>query len=143
MYTIVILLFFKLSFVLLHDSDNDNCPYSDARNKYTEGSNRWQQYFDSIEKAEKEFRLSVDNQSNGPCSSCHDNVRENDLAPFSGGITKSMMEKAESVSRVTKYQIINGKLNRYPMKSNIPNILHLYHVTLGLKSVCSRFAAPE
>ena len=143
MYTIVILLFFKLSLVLLHDSDNDNCPYSDARNKYTEGSNRWQQYFDSVEKAEKEFRLGVDNKRTGPSSSCHDNVRENDLAPFSGGITKSMMEKAESVSRVTKYQIINGKLNRYPMKSNIPNILHLYHVTLGLKSVCSRFAAPE
>ena len=128
MYTIVILLFFKLSLVLLHDSDNDNCRYSDARNKYTEGSNRWQQYFDSIDKAEKEFRLSVDNQSNGPCSSCHDNVRENDLAPFSGGITKSMMEKAESVSRVTKYQIINGKLYRYSKLSNIQHLL-LYNLT--------------
>ena len=123
MYTIVILLFLKLSLVLLHDSDNDNCPYSDARNKYTEGSNRWQQYFDSIDKAEKEFRLSVDNQSTGPCSSCHDNVRENDLAPFSGGITKSMMERAESVSRVTKYQIINGKLYRCSKQSNILHLL--------------------
>ena len=128
MYTIVILLFLKLSFVLLHDSDNDNCRYSDARNKYTEGSNRWQQYFDSIEKAEKEFLLSVDNQSAGPCSSCHDNVRENDLAPFSGGITKAMMIKAESVSRVTKYQIINGKLYRYSKLSNIQHLL-LYNLT--------------
>ena len=123
MYTIVILLFLKLSFVLLHDSDNDNCRYSDARNKYTEGSNRWQQYFDSIDKAEKEFRLSVDNRSNGPCSSCHDNVRENDLAPFSGGITKAMMKKAESVSRVTKYQIINGKLYRCSKQSKILHLL--------------------
>ena len=123
MYTIVILLFFKLSLVLLHDSDNDNCPYSDARNKYTEGSNRWQQYFDSVEKAEKEFRLGVDNKRTGPSSSCHDNVRENDLAPFSRGITKSMMEKAESVSRVTKYQIINGKLYRCLKQSNTLHLL--------------------
>lgn len=114
MFTIVILIFFKLSFVLLHDSDNDNCPYNDERNKYTEGSNRWQHYFDSITKANKEFELSADcwSESCDPCSACHDRVRAEDLAPFSGGITRSMVEQAEAVSRVTKYQIINGKLYR-------------------------------
>lgn len=114
MFTIVILIFFKLSFVLLHDSDNDNCPYNDERNKYTEGSNRWQHYFDSISKANKEFELSADcwSESCDPCSACHDRVRAEDLAPFSGGITRSMVEQAEAVSRVTKYQIINGKLYR-------------------------------
>ena len=114
MFTIVILIFFKLSFVLLLDSDNDNCPYNDERNKYTEGSNRWQHYFDSISKANKEFELSADcwSESCDPCSACHDRVRAEDLAPFSGGITRSMVEQAEAVSRVTKYQIINGKLYR-------------------------------
>ena len=114
MFTIVILIFFKLTFVLLHDSENDNCPYNDERNKYTEGSNRWQQYFDRIAKASKEFELSADcwSKSDDPCSACHDQVRADDLAPFSGGITRSMVEQAEAVSRVTKYQIINGKLYR-------------------------------
>lgn len=114
MFTIVILIFFKLSFVLLLDSDNDNCPYNDERNKYTEGSNRWQHYFDSISKANKEFELSADcwSETDDPCSACHDRVRAEDLAPFSGGITRSMVEQAEAVSRVTKYQIINGKLYR-------------------------------
>jgi len=114
MFTIVILIFFKLSFVLLHDSENDNCPYNDERNKYTEGSNRWQQYFDRIAKANKEFELSADclSESDDPCSACHDRVRADDLTPFSGGITRSMVEQAEAVSRVTKYQIINGKLYR-------------------------------
>jgi len=114
MFTIVILIFFKLTFVLLHDGENDICPYSDERNKYTEGSNRWQQYFDRIAKASKEFELSADcwSESDDPCSACHDQVRADDLAPFSGGITRSMVEHAEAVSRVTKYQIINGKLYR-------------------------------
>ena len=122
MFTIVILIFFKLSFVLLHDSDNDNCPYNDERNKYTEGSNRWQHYFDSIAKANKEFELSADcwSESCDPCSACHDRVRAEDLAPFSGGITRSMVEQAEAVSRVTKYQIINGKLYRYTNQSANP-----------------------
>ena len=115
MSTIVILIFFKLSFVLLHQSDNDNCPYNDERNKYTEGSNRWQNYFDSIVKANKEIELSAEcwSESGDSCSSCHDRVRAEDLAPFSGGITRSMVEQAETVSRVTKYQIIKGKLYRY------------------------------
>ena len=114
MFTIVILLFFKLSFVLLHDSDNDICPYSDERNKYSEGSNRWQEYFDKIDQANKAFELiDYGSVSCDPCDDIYDDVREEDLAPFSGGITRSMVEKAEAVSRVTKYQIINGKLYRY------------------------------
>lgn len=113
MFTIVILLFFKLSFVLLHGSDNDICPYSDERNKYSEGSNRWQEYFDKIDQANKAFELiDYGSVSCDPCDDIYDDVREEDLAPFSGGITRFMVEQAEAVSRVTKYQIINRKLYR-------------------------------
>lgn len=114
MFTLIILIFFQRSFVLLHDSDYDECPFSNERNKYKASSNRWQDYLGSIAKAETEYEQSGGCWGESPerCSACYDGVRERDLEPFIGGITRPMMEKAEAVSRVTKYQIIDGKLYR-------------------------------
>ena len=106
-------LMFTLLFPLLRSEqdleDRDlKCPYSD-RNKYSEASNRWSQYFNSIETAEADY---VGCEKDPSCSSCHDDVIKTDLAPFKTGITKDMMEAAARVPRVTKYQIIRGELYR-------------------------------
>ena len=105
----------RLAFTLLFpalrsepDRDIIECPYSD-RNKYSEPSNRWPQYLNSIEKAEADY---VGCEKDSSCSSCHDEVIRTDLAPFKSGITKDMVEAAAKVPRVTKYQIIRGKLYR-------------------------------
>ncbi|KAH9634108.1 hypothetical protein HF086_001310 [Spodoptera exigua] len=42
--------------------------------------------------------------------SCHKSVIDEDLAPFKGGITKELFERARM--KATKYQIIDGKLYR-------------------------------
>ena len=120
MFIFIILIFFQRSFVLLHDSDYDECPFSNERNKYKAGSNRWQEYLGSVAKAETEYEQSGGSRGESPgrCSACYDGVRERDLEPFIGGITRPMMERAEAVSRVTKYQIIDGKLYRYTRNYN-------------------------
>jgi len=106
------LLLLSLTCVDLH-SDNDNaseCRYG-ARNKYTESYNRWSHYLDSIAAAEESHTPC---EEAGSCSSCHDAVIARDLAPFSaaGGVTRDMVRRAGEVARVTRYQIIGGKVYR-------------------------------
>jgi len=96
-----------------NNSDNekseDKCPFSDNRNKYSAASNKWQEYLENISAAEAEYiPCNIDSS----CSSCFDDVIERDLAPFKSGISQEMIRKAEAVSRVTKYQIIDGQLYR-------------------------------
>ena len=104
------ILAFTLFFPVLRTVQNRDieCPYSD-RNKYSEASNRWSHYFNSLEKAESAY---VGCEQDSSCSSCHDDVIRSDLVPFKSGITQDMMEAAAKVPRVTKYQIIKGKLYR-------------------------------
>ena len=105
------LLLLSLTCVDLH-SDNDNaseCRYG-ARNKYTESYNRWSLYLDSIAAAEESHTPC---EEAGSCSSCQDAVIARDLAPFSaGGVTRDMVRRAGEVARVTRYQIIGGKVYR-------------------------------
>ena len=106
---ILIKTYFALDNNYRDNNSEDICPFSDSKNKYSEASNRWSQYFNSIEKAEADY---VGCEKDPGCSSCHDNVIKTDLAPFRTGITKDMMEAAARVPRVTKYQIIRGELYR-------------------------------
>ena len=106
------LLLLSLTCVDLH-SDNDiesECRYG-ARNKYSESYNRWSHYLDSIAAAERSHTPCEEARS---CSSCHDAVIARDLAPFSaaGGVSRDMVRRAGEVARVTRYQIIGGKVYR-------------------------------
>ena len=107
------LIFALFSYVILsEDSDiedtSDECPYT-SRNKYSEQSNKWASYLASISEAEAEY-VACSEQTD--CSTCHDGQISSDLAVFSSGITKDQMAAAADIPRVTKYQIIGGKLYR-------------------------------
>jgi len=93
--------------------DEENCDdlYHDSvnKNKYSKENNAWYEFVENISKAENEY-TQCENQA---CSSCHDEVFQRDLHIFKdGGITKEMMNKASSISRITKYQIIKGQVYR-------------------------------
>ena len=71
---------------------------------------KWQPYLDLINEAERDY---VDcERDSSDCTTCHNNVIRDDLAPFSQGITEARMEAAGNISRVTKYQVLNHKLYR-------------------------------
>lgn len=107
MLVIVVIGLIGMAKHLGHGQETD-CVY-ERSSKFSKESNRWQEYLENISKAEFEHEkcLSVSN-----CSNCHDTVIEEDLAMFSDGISYSMVKKTEEISRVTKYQIIGGKLYR-------------------------------
>ena len=106
---ILIKTYFALDNNYRDNNSEDICPFSDSINKYSEASNRWQEYLENISVAEADY---VPCKTDLSCSSCFDDVIERDLAPFKSGISQDMIKEAEGVSRVTKYQIIDGKLYR-------------------------------
>ena len=109
MLTLLTLILNNLCLVSPHNSDSPTtCPYQN-NNKYSEVSNRWEEYLSAIRAAEASYTPCSPDPS---CSSCHDDVIKSDLSPFQSGITRDMMRRAESVTRVTKYQIIDGELFR-------------------------------
>jgi len=79
--------------------------------KYTKDNNRWDEYLSKIEKAKIEIKPCV--LSADGCSACHFLVIESDLKPFKGGISKKLIKDAnKDGTRLTKYQIIEGKIFR-------------------------------
>ncbi|XP_047536598.1 O-glucosyltransferase rumi homolog [Vanessa atalanta] len=82
----------------------DTC--GETHNKYSKDVNKWTNKISNI--------INSELQAYDPCvrtnCSCHKNVIEKDLEPFSSGITKEMFEIAQA--KGTKYQIINGILYR-------------------------------
>ena len=99
---LILLTFCLFSFI----QNSDICPYVDNSDNNV---NAWQEILDKISHAEAEYvPCAVDDK----CSDCFDKVIENDLKPFQDGINQDMIKKAESISRVTKYQIISGQLYR-------------------------------
>ena len=108
MLNIILLSTLNVGYVSLHTSDAESCPYQNT-NKYSKQANLWEEYFNLIKQAETEYKpCEIDDI----CSSCHDDVIKADLAPFSKGVTKDMISKAASISKVSKYQIIDGKVYR-------------------------------
>lgn len=77
--------------------------------KYSSDNNRWAEYMSNIAQARKEY---VPCGSSGSCSSCHDGVITKDLEPFKEGINSEMIDQAFSLGRLTKFQIIRGKVYR-------------------------------
>jgi len=107
--TIIIMHIFEWAVIVGHEPENSdiNCDLETA-NKYSKENNRWEEYLDNVEKAASDYvACNVED-----CSSCHDRVFTADLATFSEGISKEMVNKAGLISRTTKYQIIGGKLYR-------------------------------
>jgi len=107
--TIIIMHIFEWAVIVGHEPENSdiNCDLETA-NKYSKENNRWEEYLDNVEKAASDYvACNVE-----ACSSCHDMVFTADLATFSEGISKEMVNKAGLISRTTKYQIIGGKLYR-------------------------------
>ena len=107
--TIIIMHIFEWAVIVGHEPENSdiNCDLETA-NKYSKENNRWEEYLDNVEKAASDYvACNVE-----ACSSCHDRVITADLATFSEGISKEMVNKAGLISRTTKYQIIGGKLYR-------------------------------
>ncbi|XP_035429729.2 O-glucosyltransferase rumi homolog [Spodoptera frugiperda] len=84
--------------------DQKSC--SEEHNKYSRESNNW-----SL-KIKEQINTAVNEYV--PCKvencSCHKSVIDEDLAPFKGGITKELFDRARA--KATKYQIIDGKLYR-------------------------------
>jgi len=107
--TIIIMHIFEWAVIAGHEPENSdiNCDLETA-NKYSKENNRWGEYLDNVEKAASDnVACNVE-----ACSSCHDRVFTADLATFSEGISKEMVNKAGLISRTTKYQIVGGKLYR-------------------------------
>eukprot|EP00088_Acartia_fossae_P005994 TRINITY_DN12730_c0_g1_i3.p1 TRINITY_DN12730_c0_g1~~TRINITY_DN12730_c0_g1_i3.p1 ORF type:complete len:411 (+),score=73.39 TRINITY_DN12730_c0_g1_i3:47-1279(+) len=94
------------------DSEKTDCNQQNEHEKQKYKAPKWQKYLDLISQAEQDYAPCTRDSSD--CSTCHDDVIHQDLAPFLavGGITRDMMAVAANVSRVTKYQIIGNKLYR-------------------------------
>jgi len=78
--------------------------------KYSKENNRWDEYLENIREAKANC---VPCSFVDSCSSCHFSVIEEDLKPFEGGITEEQLNGAwKEGARLTKYQIIGGKVYR-------------------------------
>ncbi|XP_072935921.1 O-glucosyltransferase rumi homolog [Epargyreus clarus] len=104
--------FFLISFTLTltysHDS-GESCTEASCSghfNKYSKEFNEW------ASNLEKELKIAKEQYE--PCikvnCSCHKSVIEQDLAPYTDGITEDQFTMARS--KATKYQIIDGVLFR-------------------------------
>ncbi|XP_054829931.1 protein O-glucosyltransferase 1 [Eublepharis macularius] len=71
------------------------------------GHTNWKKFLVQIEKALENYKPCVKEN----CS-CHQKVREQDLAPFREGISKELLSEAISRKLGTHYQIIGKKLYR-------------------------------
>jgi len=78
--------------------------------KYSKENNRWDEYMINIrEAAASHAPCSVTDE----CSTCHSSVIDSDLRPFVQGISKKLVEEASHEgARLTKYQVIQGKVFR-------------------------------
>ena len=94
------------------DNEKTDCNQQNQHEKQKYKDPKWQKYLDLIAQAEQDYAPCTRDDSD--CTTCHDDVIHQDLAPFLGvgGISQEMMAVAANVSRVTKYQIIGNKLYR-------------------------------
>ncbi|XP_034647928.1 protein O-glucosyltransferase 1 [Trachemys scripta elegans] len=68
---------------------------------------KWKHFIDQIDRAVEGYRPCIREN----CS-CYQSVREQDLAPFQGGISKELLSDVVSRKLGTHYQIIKNKLYR-------------------------------
>nr|XP_006124303.1 protein O-glucosyltransferase 1 isoform X2 [Pelodiscus sinensis] len=68
---------------------------------------KWKHFTDQIDRAVEAYRPCIREN----CS-CYQSVREQDLAPFRGGISKELLSDGVSRKLGTHYQIIKNKLYR-------------------------------
>jgi protein glucosyltransferase len=90
-------------------NDPEECGISSESTSF-HWSAEWSQYDQLIEDAAKRH-IECGHYQNG-CSKCYDENIKKDLLPFQSGISREGLEKAANISRITKYQIIDGELFR-------------------------------
>jgi protein glucosyltransferase len=76
---------------------------------YSRENNRWAEY-QAVAGAAQAADTACRKEAG--CSACHDSVIKRDLAPWAGGVSRQLVDRAAALGRATRYQVIGHRLYR-------------------------------